>query len=290
MSFMQRLDKSKSSIKKMLGQTKNAWITRSRSRAIPTIEYHPIHRTRSGSTWLSPVYSESQTVAVDMEMAVKNKCIALSPEFEEVEYYKMLRTQLKQIRQEMNWNTLMVTSVSPGDGKTVTAINLAATFSREYNQTVLLVDADLRMQSIHRYLGYTCQVGLGDYLEEKTSIADIIMWPGIEKLTLISGGRPIEESAELMGSPRMQDLVTELKSRYEDRYIIFDTPPMLKGADALAFAPFVDSILVVVGSGVTKHQDLEQALDLLPQDKIVGLVLNQFNGATQIVGGYGYRR
>ena len=133
----------------------------------PAIEQSEKILDRSEPKWQSPVYAESKTVAIDLKTAVKNHCVALSPEFVEVDYYKVLRTQLRHIGKKKAWNTIMVTSVSPGEGKTVTAINLAVTYAREYSQTVLLVDADLRMQSIHRYLGYRSPLGLLDYLEEQ---------------------------------------------------------------------------------------------------------------------------
>ncbi len=241
-----------------------------------------------GSGWQPPVYSESKTVAIDISMAVKNHCVALSTEFPEINYYKVLRTQLRQMGQQKDWKTVMVTSASPNEGKTVTAINLAATFAREYNHTVLLVDADLRMQMVHRYLGYDSQLGLLDYLEDKAAMNDIITWPGIEKFTIISGDRVVEDSSELIGSPRMQALMEELKTRYDDRYVIFDAPPLLDVADALAFAPLVDCIILVVGAGVTSKQNLKEALALLPQDKIAGFVLNRFQGPNKAYGRYGY--
>ena len=241
-----------------------------------------------GSGWQPPVYSESKTVTIDVPTAVKNHCVALSTEFPETNYYKVLRTQLRQMGQKKDWNTVMVTSASPNEGKTVTAINLAATFAREYNHTVLLVDADLRMQMVHRYLGYDSQLGLLDYLEDKAAMNDIITWPGIEKFTIISGDRVVEDSSELIGSPRMHALMDELKNRYDDRYVIFDAPPILDVADALAFAPLVDCILVVVGAGITGKQNLKEALALLPQEKIAGFVLNRFQGPNKQYGRYGY--
>lgn len=240
------------------------------------------------SGWQPPVYSESRNVTIDLPTAVKNHCVALSTEFAEVNYYKVLRTQLRQIGQQKAWNTVMVTSASPNEGKTITAINLAATFAREYNHTVLLVDADLRMQMIHRYLGYDSELGLLDYLEDKAAMNDIITWPGIEKFTIISGSRVVDDSSELISSPRMQTLMDELKNRYHDRYVIFDAPPILDVADALAFAPMVDCILVVVGAGVTSKQNLKEALALLPEDKIAGFVLNRFQGPNKLYGRYGY--
>ncbi|PID39333.1 MAG: tyrosine protein kinase [Proteobacteria bacterium] len=238
----------------------------------------------NGSTWQKPVYTDSKPVNIDMATAIKNHCVALSPEFAEVDYYKVLRTQLRQIGKDRAWNTIMVTSVSPREGKTVTAINLAVTFAREYSQTVMLVDADLRGQSIHRYLGYESQLGLLDVLEERAAMKDVIVWPGIEKFTVISGGGKVADSSEIMGSPRMSTLVHELKSRYDDRYVIFDVPPVMGGADALAFAPLVDCIILVVGPGVTRQQEMKKALEMLPPDKIAGFVLNQNQGAIRLHG------
>jgi len=163
----------------------------------------------------------------------------------------------------------------PGEGKTLTAINLAFTFAREFKQTVLLVDCDLRQQKIHEYLGYPSEKGLIDYLLDDTPIADLITWPGMEKLTLISGGRTAVGSSELLGSPRMKELVDDMKNRYPDRFIIFDVPPVLSAADALAFAPMIDHILVVVRAGGTSIQDVRKSLKLIPKEKVMGLVLNR---------------
>ena len=268
MNIRKALDKAK--------KERESWTDDARSAAIAARVSPAKSSGRIDSPgWQAPVYSESRTVAIDMDTAVRKHCVALSPDFSEVDYYKVLRTQLRQIGRKKNWNTIMVTSVCPEEGKTVTAINLAATFAREYSQTVLLVDADLRRQSIHRYLGYRSEVGLLDCFEEKLPMNEIITWPGIEKFTIISGGRVVEDSSELMGSPRMQAMVTELKSRYDDRYVIFDVPPVMTGADALAFAPLVDCIVVVVGSGLTRKPDLQKALEMLPAEKIAGFVLNK---------------
>jgi non-specific protein-tyrosine kinase len=239
--------------------------------------------------WQPPIYSESRKVTINIKTAIQNHCIALAESFEENNYYKVLRTQLRQLSKQKQWNTIMVTSASPGEGKTVTSINLAATFAREFNQTVLLVDADLRMQMVHRYLGYHRRLGLLDYLEENADMRDIITWPGIEKFTIISGERVVDDSSEMISSPRMQSLMVEMKHRYEDRFVIFDAPPVLGVADALAFAPLVDCIVMVVGAGITGRNDLKEAIGLLPQEKIAGFVLNRHKGPNKLYGRYGHR-
>jgi non-specific protein-tyrosine kinase len=243
---------------------------------VPLVEETSPGRTRAESIgWVSPVYSRSRTVTVNTRLAVENRCVCLSSHTEEIEYYKILRTQILQRTRDRGWNTVMVTSPLPGEGKTVTAINLAVTFAKEFNHTVLLVDGDLKQQKVHTLLGFKSSRGLINYLLENRPLAELIVWPGIEKLTLMSGGRTIKDTSELLGSPRMKALVTEMKDRYKDRYIFFDVPPILSGADAIAFAPFVDSILLVVEVDRTSMEDIHKALDLMPKDKFLGFVLNR---------------
>ena len=225
--------------------------------------------------WTSPVYSQSKSVTLDSEKLAQNRVISLFPDVPEAEYYKVLRTNIQQRMRENNWNTIMITSVQAGEGKTLTAINLAITFAKEYDQTVLLVDCDMKRQNVHQYLSFSSEKGIVDYLVENCPLKDLIIWPGIEKLTLISGGKTIANSAELLGSPGMKDFVREIKCRYDDRCVIFDTPPVLGWADAIAFAPLVDCILMVVEEGRTSIKDVNKALDMIPKEKFLGFVLNR---------------
>jgi non-specific protein-tyrosine kinase len=100
----------------------------------------------------------------------------------------------------------------------------------------------------------------------------------VEKMTLISGGQTLEGSSELLGSPRMKDLVAEMKTRYPDRFVIFDVPPVLSAADTIAFAPLVDHVLLVVQAGKTPLPEVKKALEMLPEEKILGIVLNRHEG------------
>jgi protein-tyrosine kinase len=224
--------------------------------------------------WVSPNYTTSRPIQLVPETIASSRCVGFFPGAPEVEYYRLLRTQILQRAKEKGGNTIMVTSSVPGEGKTLTAINLAFTFAKEFNQTALLVDCDLRQQKVHEYLGLQSDKGLIDYLLDDRPVSDLMIWPGIEKLTLISGGRAASGSSELLGSPRMKNLVQDMKSRYPERFVIFDVPPLLSTADALAFTPFVDHILVVVRAGQTSTRDVNKALQLLPKEKVLGLALN----------------
>jgi len=225
--------------------------------------------------WVSPSYTQSRQVVLNPKQLLSNRCVGYLCGSYESEAYKVLRTRLLQQTGEQGGTTIMITSALPGEGKTLTAVNLSLTFAKEYDQTVLLVDSDLHKQGVHGCLGFESDRGLADYLLNGTALADLIVWPGVEKLTVLSGGKTVMTSSELLGSPRMKGLVKDLKGRYPDRYVFFDVPPVLVGADALAFAPQVDHIILVVRAGSTSIEDVKLALDLLPRKKVLGVVLNR---------------
>ncbi|NVN90111.1 MAG: tyrosine protein kinase [Desulfuromonadales bacterium] len=240
----------------------------------------PAHITESAprreqSGWHSPTYNTSRMVTLDPNRVAANRCVCLESSAREMEYYRVLRTKVLHAAQQRGGNSIMITSALPDEGKTLTAINLAFTFAREFEQTALLVDCDLRRQKVQDYLGISGSKGLVDYLVDGCSIPDLMVWPGVEKLTMISGGRTVVDSSELLNSPRMRELVAEMKGRYENRYLFFDTPPVLCGADTLAFAPLVDHILFVVRAGQTPLQEINRALSMLPREKVIGLVMNR---------------
>lgn len=232
-----------------------------------------VNREKIG--WVSPAYTVSRSVHLDPQLVARNKCVAFLSDADEVESYRVLRTQILQRSRERGGNTIMITSALPGEGKTLTAVNLALTFAKEFRQTALLVDCDLRRQRIHELLGIGGEKGLNEYLLDDCPISELMVWPGVEKLTLISGGRTITESSELLGSPRMKELVEDMKHRYPERYVIFDVPAVLSGADALAFAPLVDHIVVTVKAGETPMSEVTRAVRMLPREKVLGVVLNR---------------
>jgi len=226
--------------------------------------------------WFSPRYRVSREVRLDPAVLERNRVVAYNNTSPEIEAYRVLRTRiLHRTRERAGGTTIMVTSALSGEGKTVTAVNLALTFAKTFSQTALLVDADLRRQQVHQVLGFESGRGLGDYLQDGCDVSELIVWPGIEKLTVISGGKRIEESSELLGSPGMRTLVEGMKSRYPNRYVFFDVPPVLSGADAISFAPLVDHILFVVQADKSSMASVTKALGMLPKEKVLGIVLNR---------------
>jgi protein-tyrosine kinase len=220
-------------------------------------------------------YIYTRTVPVEAEWLHKQRILA-GAEDPVGEAYKLLRTQILQRTRADNKNLLMITGPQVGEGKTLTAINLAISLSQEVDKTVLLVDADLRRPTVHEYFGLPPGPGLVDYLTGGHALSDILVHPeGFSKFVILPGGRPVAEAAELISSPMMAELVEELKHFYADRYVLFDLPPLLAFADALAFAPLMDGIILVVEKGQTTREDLQRCLELLKDFPLLGTVLNK---------------
>jgi exopolysaccharide/PEP-CTERM locus tyrosine autokinase len=221
-------------------------------------------------------YTVTRVVPVDPENLRRQRLLAGGTEANVVEEYKVLRTHILQKTAEEGHNTLMVTGPLQGEGKTLTAINLAISISQELNHTVLLVDADLRSPSISQYFGLPEAPGLVDHLTTGAPINELLMHPeGLAKLVILPAGRPVTQAAELLNSPLMRDLVQELKHYHPNRYVIFDLPPLLTFADALTFAPLVDGIIVVVEAGKTPREGIERCQEMLKKFRLLGFVLNK---------------
>lgn len=221
-------------------------------------------------------YSQTRHIEVSNSELRANRVVTGFEPSAFTDAYKILRTQVLQRLNDNNWNVLAVTSPGHGEGKSLTALNLAISMAMEVDYTVLLVDANLRHPSIHAHLGVPNEKGLSDYLLEDTPLSELFIHPkGIDHLTLLPGGRAMQNSSEMLNSPKMSRLVEELKSRYASRIVIFDLPPVLNASDAMAFAPYVDATLLVIESGRTKRKEVDHALDLLSSTNVLGTVLNK---------------
>jgi receptor protein-tyrosine kinase len=192
-----------------------------------------------------------------------------------------------------NANMIMVTSSLAGEGKTFTAINLAMSIATEMDKTVLLVDADVAKPDVTSRLGVQAEKGLIDVLlEDDLTLPDVLIRTDIPKLTLLPAGRKHVHSTELLASDGMRQLTVELSSRYPDRIVIFDSPPMCLTSEARVLAGLMGQIVLVVEEGKTSQHSVKQALDMLDSNEIIGVVLNKkkrskFGGDGQY-GRYGY--
>ncbi|HEY9198604.1 MAG TPA: AAA family ATPase [Gammaproteobacteria bacterium] len=223
-------------------------------------------------------YTQTRTTKVASGLLRNHRIIAGLPHSAFADAYKILHTQVLQRLKENHWNVIAVTSPGEDEGKTLTAINLAISLAMEVNYTVLLVDANLRHPSIHEHLGLPAGKGLSDYLLDDVPLPELLVHAeNLEHVVILPGGRAVQNSAELLNSPKMQHLVEELKNRYPSRIVIFDLPPVLSAADALAFSPYVDAALLVLEEGKTPQDDARRALELLDCTNVLGTVLNKAN-------------
>ncbi len=228
-------------------------------------------------------YSRTRIFQPDPNVLRANRVISAASSDPAKDAFRMLRTRVLQRLVDNGWNSLGITSPTGEVGKSMTAVNLAISLAREVNHTVLLVDADLRKPTIHDLFGFETQSGIGDFLAHRAPIEDMLFNPSIERLVVLPGREKYENSSELLSSPAAAELVAELRTRYPERIILFDLPPVLAVDDALAFSPLIDSYLMVLGEGETKSDDLEAALEVLKETPLLGTVFNKSTGS-----GHGY--
>jgi protein-tyrosine kinase len=232
----------------------------------------------SGGQALPPpiIYTRTRSLDIPLSLLRQRRVMAAYDKGPFVDAFKILRTQVMHRLRDNSWNVLGVTSPGHGEGKTLTAVNLAVSLAMETTQTVLLVDANLRNPSIHEVFGLNDCPGLADYLLDNQPVEDLLVHPGIGRFVLLPGGRAISNSTEILTSPKMLALVEEFKHRYPARIIIFDLPPLLHTADVLAFSPYTDALLLVVEEGKTTAEELQRALSLVKNSRpVLGTVLNK---------------
>lgn len=192
--------------------------------------------------------------------------------------YRMLRTRVMRQMRTNGWRRLGVTAASPGEGKTLTAINLALAIAAERVQPVVLVDLDLRRPRVHQYLGIEPSqfTNVSDYLEGRTSSLDQLPVTLIEQgLSCILSARPIERSSDLLASPQGLAFLSDLTDRLPDALLIFDLPPLLSTDDPLVVAPSLDALLLVVAENGAPRTDIASAAKLLAEFNVLGTVLNR---------------
>lgn len=221
------------------------------------------------------VYSQTRMISIPKRVLSARRVVTPDAADAQIRPYKILRTRILQRMKENGWNTLAITSPNPGEGKTLTSINLAVSIAMDMSCTVALVDLDLMRPGVHRVMGFSVERGVVDYLQNDTPLQDLLVNPGIPRLVILPGNKPLRNSSEMLSSPKMVHLVNELKARYSSRYVLFDMPPLRGCDDVLAFAPHVDATLLVVEEGKTSVDDLRRATSALSESNIIGTVLNK---------------
>lgn len=185
-------------------------------------------------------------------------------------------------------NLIMVTSSLPGEGKTFVSVNLAISLAMELERTVLLVDADVSRPSVLKRLGLPSSPGLLDVLTDPAlGVSDVLLRTNIEKLSLLPSGKANGRATELLASDTMNRLLEELSTRYADRIVVFDAPPLLPSTESRALATFMGQVVVVVEADRTPHKSLTQAMSTIETCPVVLPLLNKVT-QSEVGTYYGY--
>jgi protein-tyrosine kinase len=221
-------------------------------------------------------YSRTQTFDPDPSALERSRVIAQSDNSGPGAAFRLLRTQVLQRMTEHNFVTIAVLSPRAAEGKTLTAVNLAAQIAADRHHTALLVDYDLQRPGVGDAFGLRPEAGVGEVLSAAAEVDECLYHPhGFERLVILPAVARPGRSSELTTGPRSRALIGELRGRYRDRITVFDLPPLLSSDETVALAPCVDCVLLVVAEGSTSRSDVVRSLELLRKATVVGTVLNR---------------
>lgn len=216
-----------------------------------------------------------RVVDVSRECLLNNRVVALDDDHPAADRFKLLRTQVFQRTRSKGWNIIQVSGFGVGEGKSTVAVNLAASIARDTRQTALLVDLDFRNPSIDRLLNINGRSpGLKSYFLDDTPLSELLVNPGIDKLAVITSGGKMTQATELLGSPKMEALITALKHHNDRQYVIFDTPGVTTCPDPLIISEYADAILLVGKISHTTKESITAAIERIPKRKLLGIVMN----------------
>lgn len=188
--------------------------------------------------------------------------------------FRELRTQLVQDYAKKNF-VCMVTSISPGGGASYVASNLAAAFALDKAKTSMLIDANLYSPKLDELIIGEANNGITDYLSNPSlSIKDVVYATGIPRVRVIPIGDSSEGAAEHFSSEKMIGFVNEVRSRYSDRFIFIDSPPVTESSEARILAELVDVVVLVVPHARVTQEQIEVAIDTVGEKKLAGLIYN----------------
>lgn len=227
-------------------------------------------------------YTKTRKIPTDPQVLLDNQVFALTHELEITKQIEILRAQVLKRLKDMKANSLMVTSAHNKEGKTFISTNLAVSIAQHLDRTVMLVDADLRSRNYKHdnmsnvFFNSSGRAGLSDFLSGSAEIEDLLINPGIPRLTILPSGKAPPDSSALLDSPKMEELVSEMKFRYSDeRILLFDCPSFLSNADPLILSELVDAVLLVVENCRTEPKSLLRMIELLKDKNIIGVVINK---------------
>ena len=223
------------------------------------------------------------TVTVDGTKVNRHLVAITDPDSAFCEEYRNLRATLLQKSKKQKLRTIVVVSTMPSEGKSVTALNLAWLIAQTGGINVLVIDCDLRVPSLTKYLGIEFEIGLSDVLDGTGQLEDAIVRLQPSNLNLLPGGLPRSDVAEQFSSPAFAVLLERVQCMFD--FVIMDAPPLSVFADAKVVMNQADGSILVIRSNYTKYKDVDRVLGDLAGQRVLGVVLNR-SEETLISGKY----
>ncbi len=220
-------------------------------------------------------------------LKVDDKMVAYhNPQSVQSEVFKVLRTNLIFPQDANPPRKILVTSALPNDGKSFVAANLAISIAKGVEEYVMLIDCDVRRPTIHALFGYGRVAGLSEHLANGMDVQKILLKTAIPKLTIMPSGTPPQNPTELLSSKKMRGFLDEAANRYDDRFILIDSPPPSVAAETSAIVNLVDGVIVVVKAGKTPKSAVNETIEQIGKEKIIGVVFNGSDSALKKYYGY----
>jgi len=219
--------------------------------------------------------------------------LAMSTTGPVAESIRTLRTRILFPNSGKAPRSILVTSASPGEGKSFICANLAISLAQGVDNHCLLVDCDLRRPTQHNLFGLANKAGLADYLQHKKKLSELLVPSGIDKLSVLQAGQRSINPAELLGSTSMISLVDELVKRYDDRIVVLDSPPLHAASETAVLAQHVDGVVLVVRYGASRREYIKALADAIGREKILGVVFNAYKSTMldyKLFGYYEYQQ
>lgn len=192
------------------------------------------------------------------------------------ESFRRLRNRILHPSEGLPVRSILVTSVVPEEGKSFVCANLGITVAQGIEQHALIIDGDLRRPTLANLFGVNNDRGLANHLQEGTDIGHLIQDTGLRKLSIIPSGPPPSNPAELLNSEKMASMIAEVVDRYQDRFILIDSPPISAASETSVLSKFVDGVVIVVRWGYSKREQIKQLVDGIGHEKIIGIIFNAF--------------
>jgi Mrp family chromosome partitioning ATPase len=230
----------------------------------------------AAETLRTPAAARARAVPIVRETLSERRVILPDDAGAAAHAYRMLRAQVLRQARAHKLRMIGIVSAVDGEGKTLTAVNLAFSIAAEPNQTALLMDLDLRQPGVAQLLWLGAEQGLDGWFEGQVPLADLfVRFEGIERLRVLPTLRPVAGSSEMLAGVRTQELFAEIRNRYADRLTLVDLPPVLLADDFLTVAPQLDGVLLVVSEGRTRRADALRMKEILGGVRVLGTVLNR---------------